>query len=516
MDESWLLESYAKDQWNRIKVQDHHGINIALFALKSDNSAGIGEYLDLLPIIKWSSSLGLDLIQLLPLNDTGSDISPYNALSSVALNPIHISLQALPYLDLNLQEQIDLLKYFNRLDKIDYAEVKLRKEQFLHDYFVKNYHHFDKSADYLNFINTNSWLNAYAQFRTLKDKYHGAYFKEWSQEDQIFDQSRKFNHYYIFIQYLCHLQFTTVASFARNQNVLLLGDLPILMSPDSHDVWAEPHFFTDKLRAGAPPDMYSLEGQDWGFPLYDWDNLEKEGYSLWKRRLEVASGYYDLFRIDHVVGFFRIWAIENNQCAKEGHFEPTDPALWQSQGEKLMKMMLNYSPMLPIGEDLGVVPDNVRESLRSLGICGTKVMRWERKWHEDQSFIPVENYIRESLTTVSTHDSETLRLWWQNAQDESKRYAEQYGLEWKETIPSESLYFILKESHQSNTLFHVNLLQEYLSLFDELCYKDPQKERINVPGVINNTNWAYRFKPSVETIVSHEGLKKLFINLLQT
>ena len=169
--------------------------------------------------------------------------------------------------------------------------------------------------------------------------------------------------------------------------------------------------------------------------------------------------------------------------------------------------MLQSSPMLPIGEDLGVVPENVRSTLKDLGISGTKVMRWERVWNEDGRFIEIKDYIPQSLTTVSTHDSDTLPLWWKNAAQESQFYAKFKGWIWQEYITRDQQIAILKDSHHTTSLFHINLLQEYLALFKDLSYDNPNEERINLPGTINNTNWCYRFKPTVEEIVNHKELR---------
>jgi 4-alpha-glucanotransferase len=498
----------ASKQWKKIGIKHHHGINIPLFALKTLESSGIGEYLDLLPMIDWVSSLGMDIIQLLPLNDTGTDKSPYNALSAYALNPIHVSLTKLPYLKDEHKADILKIQLFNDINPIPHEKVRIAKEAFLRKYYNEFFDHYENNVDYHNYIENNPWIIPYAQFRTLKEKHNLKFWKDWPVEEQYYIPERSYDSFYVFIQYLCHLQFSLVGEYARKKGVLLMGDLPILISRDSHDVWAHPELFQQGFAAGAPPDMYSQEGQYWGFPIYDWSEIEKNNYKWWIKRLEVASSYYDIFRIDHVVGFFRIWAIPYGSKAKEGHFVPQEENLWIPQGEKIMNQMISASSMLPIGEDLGVVPTNVRTTLRDLGILGTKVMRWERIWNEDKRFIRIEDYIPESLTTVSTHDSDTLVLWWQKSGEESQDFAKFKGWSWQNTITQDQLYEILNDSHHTSSLFHINLLQEYLSLFKELCYNDPEKERINLPGIVNETNWCYRFKPSVEELTNHKGLKE--------
>lgn len=519
-----LTASRAGNQWQMIGVHHHHGVNIPLFSLHSKESAGIGEYLDLLPMVDWLASFGGDVLQLLPLNDTGTDKSPYNALSAFALNPIHISLSKLPALEKypSLQEKLKELQKMTQEDPIPHDNVRLKKEAFLKEYWQNEFENISHTTPFIQFLDNHAWVKDYALFRALKDKNGGIYWRDWPQEEHalseekfqiLFSKYQKECSYYEFIQYLCHIQLNTVKVYAESKKVFLMGDLPILISPDSCDVWRYPHFFDMNYTAGAPPDMYSEEGQNWGFPLYNWPEMINTRYIWWQKRLLVASFYYQIFRIDHVVGFFRIWGVPPGKSAKEGRFIPEDEAKWIPQGKEIMEVMLDACLMLPIGEDLGVVPTNVRTTLRELGICGTKVMRWERVWNEDSRFIPVQEYIPESLTTVSTHDSETLVLWWKNNPQEAKDFAKFKNWEYSPNLSHDQLYDILYTSHHSGSLFHVNLLQEYFSLFKELVNEDPEKERVNLPGIMNETNWCYRFKPSVEEILAHKELTSVMHSL---
>ena len=178
-------------------------------------------------------------------------------------------------------------------------------------------------------------------------------------------------------------------------------------------------------------------------------------------------------------------------------------------------MMLASSNMLPIAEDLGDVPPEVRVCLSELGICGTKVMRWERYWEKDKSFIPFKDYPPLSMTCVSTHDSRTLQLWWSDFPDEAKDYAAFKHWTYSPTLTVEQRKEILWDSHHTPSLFHINLLQEYLALFPELVWPQPEDERINIPGKVLATNWLYRFRPSVEELTAHEGLKKAIEQILK-
>lgn len=509
-------------QWSRIGIRHHHGINIPLFSLHSQNSLGIGEYPDLIPLIAWCREVGLDIIQLLPLNDTGIDSSPYSAISAFALNPIHVGLLALPGAD-KPPIPPELLE-LSATPHVDYKTVRKAKERFLRSYFQKEFSSWRESAAYTQFLITHRfWLDGYALFRALKDQHKWQPWRSWPTEDlspnehrleDLRHQYRKEMDFHRFVQFLCFQQFEEVKKAARAASLLLKGDIPICCAAESADAWLHGEIFMPGYTAGAPADMYNQEGQNWGFPIYNWDELGRRNFDWWHERLRVAEHLYQIYRIDHIVGLFRIWAIPEGQQATQGGFIPADPSTWISKGRKTLEMLLASSQMLPIGEDLGTVPPEVRICLREMGVCGTKVMRWERAWLEDQRFFTPSSYIPESMTTVSTHDSETLTLWWQNQPEEAKIFAEFKRWLYSVPISQQYLFEILRESHYSGSLFHINLLNEYLALIPELVWPDPYMERINVPGTFSDRNWTYRFRPSVEEITTSRELHHLITHIV--
>lgn len=521
-----LIEATAAySQWQRIGIRQHHGICVPLFSLHSDHSAGIGEYPDLLPLISWLHEVGFDTLQLLPLNDTGPNHSPYSALSAFALNPLHLGIASLPYLeeDSKLTVLLKDLQQLNKADRVNYANLQPLREFFLRKYFEDFSSNFFETEDYRRFQDKNSWLIGYALFKSIKSYSHWQSWTSWPEElklcspESYEELKKKFEvdiAYHSFIQYLCFQQMSQVKEHAESQGVFLKGDLPILLDRESADIWLNPHLFNLELTAGAPPDPYSQSGQNWGFPLYNWEEMEKEDFAWWRKRLAVASNFYHIYRIDHIVGFFRIWAIPEGRSALEGHFNPGDPQQAIEQGRKLMKMMLSASEMLPIGEDLGTVPPEVRKELASLGICGTKVMRWERNWETDQSFIHPNEYSSLSVTTVSTHDSSPLQLWWTENSDEARLYCLSQGWEYKVPLSAEFQFAMLYTSHHTTSLFHINLLQEYLALIPGFAGPNPAKERINVPGIVSEFNWSYRLRPSVETFVAEPSFSQLMRDML--
>lgn len=518
-----LLSTPTAQQWNHIGIKPHHGLALPLFSLHSKNSLGIGEYLDLIPLVDWSQSIGLDVIQLLPLNDPGLDASPYNSISAFALNPIHISLGQLPFLSEfpELMEKFKNLPSLPRTNKVDYKTVRATKEEFLRAYFRTVFPKISSNEDYKKFISQSaSWLKGYTLFKTLKSLHNWTAWESWPQElhslssellEKLFLEHQDEIEWHSFLQYLCDLQLKQAFLYATQKNIFLMGDIPILIGRDSADVWLNRDIFNLNFSAGAPPDMFAAEGQKWGFPVFNWESIASNGYRWWIDRLKLAANYYHIFRIDHVVGFFRIWAIPSDKEGKDGFFIPEDRNTWIDHGEKIMKVMLEASPMFPIAEDLGDVLPSIRVCLNHLGIPGTKVIRWERNWEQDRSFIPFNLYPPISMTTLSTHDSETLEQWWTNNRSDSEEFSKFKGWDYRPVLSLEHRLELLKDSHRSNSLFHINLLGEYLALFPELVWSNPEDERINIPGLYSERNWTYRLRPSIEELAENQ----LFSNLLK-
>ncbi|CCB89665.1 4-alpha-glucanotransferase [Simkania negevensis] len=525
---SQLLNSPARYLWERIGIFSHHGIDLPVSALRTKKSCGIGEFFDLLPIIDWCHEIKLDVLMLLPLNECTTDPSPYNSISSRALHPIYLSLEELPYLQSypKVKGKLAAFRYLNETPRIQYHEVLQKKMVWLREYFEAVKESFLANPDFENFKESHHWLKPYALFKVLKHKMEQAPWTTWPKEllspskgeyDQLIEDNQDDIIFHIALQFLCYEQMKCVKNYSLAKQVFLKGDIPILINPDSVDVWAEPHLFDLTKAAGAPPDAYSSEGQYWGCPLFNWNAMRKyaENYEWWKERLDFAGHFYDLFRIDHIVGFFRIWGIPHNHSPKAGSYIPADPSEWIPQGQEILQFLHHNSNMLPIGEDLGTVPREIKHCLAKLGIPGTKIIRWERKEDKKRSFIPYDEYPRLSMTSVSTHDTEPLALWWQVQKDEAKAFAEFKGWSYSPTLSFDQHREILRDSHQTPSLFHINLLQDYLSLFPELVWENLKDEQINIPGTTSPFNWTYRFRPSVEEIVSHEGLKKTMKELIR-
>ncbi|HRD54860.1 MAG TPA: 4-alpha-glucanotransferase [Parachlamydiaceae bacterium] len=510
----------TEKHWEIVGLKTHNGINVPLFSLWSKKSCGIGEFTDLIPLIYWCKAVGFDVIQLLPLNDTGQESSPYSALSAFALNPIHLSLHRLPF-----AEETELKKFLplNQEKRVDYKKVRALKEAFLRDYYKKHGQDLMQLPYFCQFRDENPWLESYALFKALRIEQDWKSFEHFSKEWQkptLFGYTELLHVYkqevdfHIFIQYLCFKEMQEVKKIAAENNIFLMGDIPILINRDSADVWMERHLFSLDYSAGAPPDMYNQEGQNWGFPIYNWQEMEKENYEWWKIRLKTAEKLYDIYRLDHIAGFFRIWSIPSHTSARNGFYIPGDDEAAKNQGEKILSMLLDSCTMLPIGEDLGNVPDFIRDSMQKLGIPGTKIMRWERVWKEDGRFIEGKDYPPLSLTSVSTHDSETLLLWWKEREEEASLYARSQKFPYNKKLSMQQQMGILKTSLHTKSLFHINLLQEYLSLIKDFTADNMEDERVNVPGIVSDKNWTCRYPSPIEEIVENQELKNIIQTLL--
>lgn len=526
-DPSYLFHCPAANHWQQIGIRHHHGIAIPLFSLYSTSSHGIGEWLDLKLLIDWCASVDFTIIQLLPLNDTGECTSPYSSISAFALNPLFLTLSHLPLLETSsfLQQELNALPQFSHAKRIDYQKVRENKERFLRHYYQIIGKTLLSHPSYQEFVQKTSWLKGYAVFKILWNKNQRISWELWPASEriavpalleQIAEKEKESFDFYCFLQFLCDQQLREVKAYAAQKNVFLMGDIPILVDRNSADVWLHSDLFHLSYSVGAPPDFFNEEGQCWGAPLYNWPALADEAYQWWINRVQWAQRYYSLYRIDHIIGFFRMWAIPAHHSPKEGFYLPSDETVWIDKGQHLLMMLLNASQMLPIGEDLGIAPNGMRECLSALGICGTKVMRWERLWEEKESpFILLQNYPMESMTTVSTHDTETLQQWWVRNPLEARALADVKGWSYHPQLSRDHRKEILSDSHHTTSLFHINPLQEYLPLVPGLTGQDPDEGRINIPGIVSDQNWTYRLPVSLEELQTQNHLKNLIQDLIK-
>lgn len=321
------------------------GIAIPVFSLRSENSAGTGEFSDIRLLTDWTKRTGLKLIQILPVNDTTSthtwmDSYPYSAISAFALHPIFINLKALAGDRFShvLKPYERRRKALNALPEIDYEGVMKFKWTVLYKLFESLKEQTFSSKDYQQFFADNKdWLVPYAAFSYLRDKYGTADFRTWKKYS-IFDlceieklTATSQRHYtkiafHYFLQYHLHVQLKEAHDYANQNGIIIKGDIPIGVNRNGVDTWMAPELYHMHLQAGAPPDDFAVKGQNWSFPTYNWERMKQDGFKWWKRRFEQMSRYFDAFRIDHILGFFRIWSIPEHAVeGVMGHFVPAIP-----------------------------------------------------------------------------------------------------------------------------------------------------------------------------------------------
>ncbi|MDL2282144.1 4-alpha-glucanotransferase [Parabacteroides sp. OttesenSCG-928-G06] len=318
------------------------GSVIPLFSLRSEESFGVGDMGDLYKLIDWAKLTHQRVIQLLPINDTTAthtwrDSYPYSAISVFALHPMYLCL---PWIG-ELKDESRAAYYasvreeLNRDVSIDYEKVTQYKTAWCREYFRQEGAALQDDPKYKKFFSENEdWLMQYAAYCYLRDRHETPDFNKWG-EYAVYDKSRILHlcsptheawpeiSFYYYLQFLLHIQFKAVSDYAHKHGIVLKGDLPIGVSPTGIEAWTEPHYFNRNSQAGAPPDDFSVMGQNWGFPTYNWERMERDNYSWWKKRFRKLGEYFDCLRIDHILGFFRIWEIPldyiQGLC---GHFNP--------------------------------------------------------------------------------------------------------------------------------------------------------------------------------------------------
>ncbi len=534
------------------------GVLAPLFALRGQNDLGIGDVGALREFVDWAADAGFGVVQLLPINETGSDNSPYNAISSVALDPATIELAAVPDL-----EPSDLAEIVGRVDlatlhsgPVAYSLVKPLKRSLLRRAF-ENFtrttwrSHGNRARRFNLFRRTHAaWLDSYALFRVLMQVNEGAEcWDTWPAEQQTaasasawlekqpwkirceFDIEMRFAKY---IQWIAWGQWEDAKKYAEKRGVALMGDVPFGVSYYSADVFGRPELFDHRWSGGAPPeplfkadDFTCKWGQNWGVPLYDWEAMRADDFSWWQQRVRQVRDVFHLFRIDHILGFYRIysfpWRPKRNaeflplspdeaKAITGGelpHFLPNDDetperkASNRAQGEEILRVLLaETGEHRLIGEDLGTVPDYVRPSLASLGIPGFRIPIWDTT--PDNQLVAAGDYDRLSVATYATHDHETLRAIWERwmkviedalaspvefaaARDhawwELRRLAAWAGFEVPCITPFEEVHEkLLAALFRTNSWLAICMITDLFAT----------TQRFNIPGAVSESNWSQR------------------------
>ncbi len=425
------------------------GVLTPLFALRHETDLGIGDTEALRQFIDWSRKLGFQLVQLLPINETGGDHSAYNAISSRAIDPTTLHLAPGSPIDLTSEAFAEITSAVDlealRHGPVRYEIVKPLKKKLLESAFAA----FEERApneEFEKFCKEEStWLDDYTRFRVLMEKNdERETWDQWS-ERSLGEEAAERRQFFRYVQWIAHEQWRAIKSFAEKRGVALMGDIPFGVSYYSADVFAHPEIFRLEWSGGAPPEPYFKDdaftqkwGQNWGIPLYDWNEMRSRNFPWWRQRIRGVKEIFHVFRIDHILGFYRIYAFPwrpecnpeilplgwEDMLARTGgrapHFFPRDDQSWENceanrrEGEEYLRVVLEEAGATRVvGEDLGTVPVYVRPNLRSLGIAGFKVPQWENT--PDQQTIPGQAYERLSVATFATHDHKPLRALWEEA-----------------------------------------------------------------------------------------------------
>ena len=426
------------------------GVLMPLFSLRRVEDGGIGDLAALEEWIDWAAENGVGFLQLLPVNALGEDDapSPYSAISSVALEPLYLTLERIPGMPKEIPpypHSLPPLQQPGGEDLVDYARVRTYKRHLFMqawEHFSHDDEHANERAEFQSWCGTQDWLDDYACFRVASIAFASSAWWNWPEQnpDAIrrmaneTDEARNQKHYQQWLQWLCAREWKIVRDHADARGVMLMGDVPIGISVCSADVFFQRHLFDMEWSGGAPAEGNFAEdpftgkwGQNWGIPLYRWDVMERDGFAWWNRRLQKLAEIFRMNRIDHILGFYRIYAFpwmpdrnqeflnlsEDEAAARCGGRRPgfrmrgdwtaEDRKQNLMQGDHLLRQLIKAVPgQIIIGEDLGCVPDYVRPDLSFLRIAGFKIPHWEIDGH--QRIVKGDTYNPCSFATYATHD----------------------------------------------------------------------------------------------------------------
>ena len=539
------------------------GVLTPLFALRSEKGLGIGDVATSREFIEWAREIGFRVVQLLPINEVGRDNSPYNAISAMAIEPMTLHLapgspEELTYEAFERATANENLTTLRR-GQVKYERVRKLKRELLEHAF-KNFQlnpTANRESAFEQFCrHESSWLQPYSFFRTLMEfNSESETWDEWKREhrdpqtarswlaEQSTETRTQFSareKFFSYVQWIADEQWRELRKFAEKHGVALMGDIPFGISYYSADVFTEREIFHLDWSGGAPPEPYFKDdeftikwGQNWGIPVYNWSAMHAQDFAWWRQRVRGVKRIFHIFRIDHVLGFYRIYAFpwrpnrnaeflpltQAQMLEKTGgrfpHFTPRDDETTENseanrrEGEEYLRMVLAESgPTRVAGEDLGTVPRYVRPSLRSLGIAGFKIPQWE---FLHGRMTPGNEFERLSVTTYATHDHKPIRELWTEAldekaptQDQSRedllKIAQFSGIAPREGLEYERDFY----PAMMGALFNSNSWIAIVMITDLLARKD----RFNVPGTAAATNWTRRLPKTVSQLRESPSIRR--------
>jgi 4-alpha-glucanotransferase len=485
------------------------GLLIPLFSCASSAGWGIGEIGDIPAVSRWLAGAGLRVLQLLPTNEMApGQQSPYSAISAMAIDPIFISMRHVPeFAALGGEPSLDdedraELAALRLAGTIDHQRVRRLKRAALRrsfEWFLQTEWRCDTSRarEFGQFVSEQAWwIEDYAIFRAIHAREGERPWSEWPadlqrREPAAIDRARReLAHEVLCNQYLQWLASTQWQDARRSSpDVDLYGDLPFMVDGDSADVWARQQQFRLDATVGVPPDAFSASGQDWGMPVYRWDVMAIEHYRWLAERARRNADLYDGYRVDHLVGFYRTYGRPHDGGAP--FFTPSEERDQVALGERLLELFRASGADI-IAEDLGTVPDFVRESMARVGVPGFKVLRWERHWHtEGQPFRDPLEYPPRSVAASGTHDTEPMAVWWETAPDDDRQKVNQLDIIQRLTAGSGLLAAPYDPTVRDVLLEALFASGSDLALFpiqDVFGWRD----RINEPATVTEKNWTFK------------------------
>lgn len=537
---------------------------LPVFSLHREGDLGIGDTRSMLEWIDLAADHGVGLFQMLPINEMGVDDSPYNAISSVALEPLYLAFEDVPGIDADLLAEAREEAGARLSDRVDYGLVRRLKRGLLDVAWDR----WPSSAtelhdDLASFRRSESaWLDDYCVYRWLMEAEGGnEAWDEWPEEFQSVEGARgrlavalredadgvnDRLEFFAWVQWLCFRQWEGVRKHADERGLKLMGDIPIGVSRYSADVFFGRDDFDIEWCGGAPPETVFKHdrfiqkwGQNWGIPLYRWKKMETEGFPWWRQRIQKLVGIFHVFRVDHVLGFYRIygfpWTPNRNgefiDLSKEEAAEktggllpgwvprpddtPENCALNRADGDVRLKMVQEVAGKdAVVGEDLGCVPDYVRPHLYSLGICGFRIPHWD--FDEDGVVIPYDELPETSFATYATHDHDSIPAMWEDyrrrvvpdAADEDDRkdtmkalqaLADFGGIDDLGPMDEAKLWKLIDRLMVSSSRYAAIMITDLFNMTD----------RINQPGTVGPHNWSLFLKQTAGESRSHPSWERL-------
>ena len=480
------------------------GVLLPLSAMRGTTDWGCGDMSSFKEWINYLGGEGVKMLQILPIRETAPmENCPYSALSAYAIDPVYISIEDVPEVQAcqEAQDIINLsreeINHWRGEKTVPFKYIKTAKYKVLwaaYEHFVHSEQELDtpRYKDFLAFQQKhNAWLVPYTIFRTAKDLTGWSSWKHWEGAFKNIDvdflkdfaqRNSKQMMFFTWLQWILEEQIAQVRQTARHAGVLLLGDIPFGVNYDSADVWANQRRYFLDAEIGAPGDNMAQDGQRWGLPAYNWAEIEASHFNIWRGKVKRFCELYDAFRLDHLVGFFRTWVFDERH--PKGHYDLEDEAKQKARGIKFLQAVVESAGgKLPIGEDLGQIPDYLRELMKEISLPGYKVLRWEK---DNEIFRDPLKYPTASLATTSTHDTSMLKEWWESMPDWQRANAWEMitGKKTDGKIPFDAgtRNQILRRVLGGASRMVVLPLQDIIGAGD----------RINTPGTVNNENWTYR------------------------